>query len=91
MEYTTRFIVIYVSVYNNTCMYLKKKREKHIIIFSIYFLIFFIDPRGNKMVDRLGLDITHENPAVSGLSCKVCGKRPRLPTLPANVPKSKRK
>lgn len=25
LEYTTRFIVIYVSVYNNTCMYLKKK------------------------------------------------------------------
>lgn len=67
----------------------KKQREKHIIFFSRHF--FFIDPHGNKMVDRLGLDITHENPAVSGLSCKVCGKRPRLPTLPANVPKSKRK
>lgn len=40
-------------------------------------MIFFY-PHGNKMVDRPGLDITLVNPAVSGLSCKVCGKRPRL-------------
>lgn len=59
-------------------MFIFNKREKHTKIFSIHFLIFFIDPHGNKMVDRLGLDITHENPAVSGLSCKVCRKRPRL-------------
>lgn len=56
----------------------KKKREKHILFFSRHFKFFFIDPHGNKMVDRLGLDITHENPAVSGISSKVCGKRPRL-------------
>lgn len=30
------------------------------------------------MVDRLVLDITRVNPAVSGLHCKVSGKRPRL-------------
>lgn len=60
-------------------MYIFKKNVKNIFCFFLdIFIFFFIDPHGNKMVDRLGLDITHENPAVSGISSKVCGKRPRL-------------
>lgn len=43
-------------------MYILKKTVKNILCFFLdIFYFFFIDPHGNKMVDRLGLDITHEN------------------------------